>query len=443
MAEQINFALLLTALLESNELTHEEAKEALEEVLKKAFEIEKDHLSRYEEEDPEPADVKVTVDLNEGKVEVVKHLQVTEDYSQALRFKQIELTDERIEGLGLNPGDIFEEVINLNEITDTMRNRIGQLFKQKLSELDKKKTYEKFSLHRNELLSPTVHKILKHGNLILDYNGDSIFMPSREISSLDKDKIVIGRPLTIFVLDVEEMSKDAQIIASRANPQFVSKLIEREIDDVHDGVVTIEAISREAGFKTKVAVSTTDPNIDPVGSIIGVKGQKIKPIVEEIGGERLDVIKYHPDIKQFIAEALLPAEITGIKVEEDEEGWRTATVIVEEDQFLPALGKGGINIKLAAILTKSKLDVKTIAEAKAEGIEWEAISKSKFVSQGQTAIIDLDEFGHISDDVHHDEVTDFSDHDYGMDDHFEEFHPTTNEEEDFYHPDEDEYEEEF
>ncbi len=443
MAEQINFALLLTALLESNELTHEEAKEALEEVLKKAFEIEKDHLSRYEEEDPEPADVKVTVDLNEGKVEVVKHLQVTEDYSQALRFKQIESTDERIEGLGLNPGDIFEEVINLNEITDTMRNRIGQLFKQKLSELDKKKTYEKFSLHRNELLSPTVHKILKHGNLILDYNGDSIFMPSREISSLDKDKIVIGRPLTIFVLDVEEMSKDAQIIASRANPQFVSKLIEREIDDVHDGVVTIEAISREAGFKTKVAVSTTDPNIDPVGSIIGVKGQKIKPIVEEIGGERLDVIKYHPDIKQFIAEALLPAEITGIKVEEDEEGWRTATVIVEEDQFLPALGKGGINIKLAAILTKSKLDVKTIAEAKAEGIEWEAISKSKFVSQGQTAIIDLDEFGHISDDVHHDEVTDFSDHDYGMDEHFEEFHPTTNEEEDFYHPDEDEYEEEF
>ncbi len=443
MSEQINFALLLTALLESNELTHEEAKEALEEVLKKAFEIEKDHLSRYEEEDPEPADVKVTVDLNEGKVEVVKHLQVTEDYSQALRFKQIESTDERIEGLGLNPGDIFEEVINLNEITDTMRNRIGQLFKQKLSELDKKKTYEKFSLHRNELLSPTVHKILKHGNLILDYNGDSIFMPSREISSLDKDKIIIGRPLTIFVLDVEEMSKDAQIIASRANPQFVSKLIEREIDDVHDGVVTIEAISREAGFKTKVAVSTTDPNIDPVGSIIGVKGQKIKPIVEEIGGERLDVIKYHPDIKQFIAEALLPAEITGIKVEEDEEGWRTATVIVEEDQFLPALGKGGINIKLAAILTKSKLDVKTIAEAKAEGIEWEAISKSKFVSQGQTAIIDLDEFGHISDDVHHDEVTDFSDHDYGMDEHFEEFHPTTNEEEDFYHPDEDEYEEEF
>ncbi len=447
MADE-KYLLQLQEFLEQKGLTQEETKLYLEEVFRKAFEIDKDHLSKYEEEEPAPAEVKIDINLEDGSVKIVKYLTVSEDYSQELRFRQIEVTDDKIAGLGLNVGDVYEEVINLDDISATKSQRVKQLFLQKLSEIEKIKLYNKFSKHKNELLSPTVHKILRKGNLILDYNGDSIFMPFSEISALDKDKIVIGRPLTIFVLDIEEMSKDAQIIASRAHPQFVAKLIEREIDDVHDGVVHIDSIAREAGFKTKVAVSTTDANIDPVGSIIGVKGQKIKPIVEEIGGERLDIIKYHPDIKQFIAEALLPAEITGIKVTEDEEGWRTASVIVEEDQFLPALGKRGLNIKLAAILTKSKLDVKTVAEAKEEGIEWEPISKSKFVAQTSGSLIDLDEFEHITHDVNHHEEDvfggDFSEEDYGMDDHhFNEYNGNRSEEADFYNPDEDEFDEEF
>ncbi len=441
----------LNEFLKEKELTQEEVKLYLEEVFRKAFEIDSDHLTRYEraeEVEPQPAEIKVDIDLDEGKVTIVKYLMVTDEYSQEMRFRQIDPSDERIEGLGLQIGDVYEETINLDEITGMKAQRVKQLFLQKLSEIEKIKLYNKFSKHRNELLSPTVHKILNKGNLILDYNGDSIFMPLGEISPLDKDKIIIGKPLTIFVLDVEEMSKDAQIIASRANPQFVSKLIEREIDDVHDGVVIIESISREAGFKTKVAVSTTDPNIDPVGSIIGVKGQKIKPIVDEIGGERLDIIKYHPDIKQFIAEALLPAEITGIKLVEDEEGWRTASVIVEEDQFLPALGKKGLNIKLAAILTKSKLDVKTVAEAKEEGIEWEPISKSKYVSQGASSIIDLEEFDNIADEMGHEhdlhDDTMFSGDEYEIhDDQFNFQNDDSHGEDDFYHPDEDDYQEDF
>ncbi len=241
-------------------------------------------------------------------------------------------------------------------------------------------------------------------------------------------------------MDIEELSKDAQIIASRKHPKFIEKLIEREIDDVHDGVVVIESIAREAGFKTKVAVSTSDSNVDPVGSIIGVKGQKIKPIVEEIGGERLDVIKYHDDIKQFIAEALLPAEISGIKIEINEEGRRTATVIVEEEQFLPALGKKGINIKLAAILTKTKIDVRTIQVAKEEGIEWEAISKSKFVSQSQTPLIDLDEYESATEEMAHELSNDsFTMDDYELEDDF--MKDESQIEDDFYDPENDEDEE--
>ncbi len=420
MADE-NYLNQLQEFLEQKGHTKEETKIYLEEVFKKAFEIGRDSMSKYDEEDPTPAEVTADVDLDEGKIVITRRLEVIEeeDYSTVNRFKQIEVTNEKLEGLGLKAGEIFEEVIDLDSITFTQIGRVKQLFLQKLSEIDKIKQYAKFLKHKNELLTAKIHKILKWDNLILDYDGDSIFMPGKELSPLDKSKIAIGNPLTVFVLEVEEMSKDAQMIASRSNPQFVAKLIEREIEDVHDGVVTIEAIAREAGFKTKVAVSTTEENVDPVGSIIGVKGLKIKPIVEEIGGERLDVIKYHPDIKQFIAEALLPAEITGIKVEEDEEGWRTATVVVQEDQFLPALGKRGLNIKLAAILTKSKLDVKTVAEADAEGIKWEPISKTKFVAQpAQQSIIDLDDYEHVHHEMagdQHEEIH-IDDSHYEMDD---------------------------
>ncbi len=443
------FITQLHEFLESKGLTQEETKLYLEEVFKKSFEIDKDHLSKYEEEDPEPALIKVNIDLEEGKVEIIKSLTVTDDYSQVKRFQQIETTDERIEGLGLNVGDIFEEKIDLDSITSTKAQRVKQLFLQKLSEIEKIKLYNKFSKYKNELIVPKVHKILKRGNVILDFHGDSIFMPSREISPLDKDIIKIGNPITIFVLDIEELAKDAQIIASRANPQFVAKLIEREIDDVHDGVVAIESIAREPGFKTKVAVSTQDPNVDPVGSIIGVKGQKIQPIVSEINGERLDVIKYHGDIKQFIAEALLPAEITGIKLVEDEEGWRTASVIVEEDQFLPALGKRGINIKLAAILTRTKLDVKTVREAQEEGIDWEPISKTKFVAQTQDNVINLDDIHDMTSDIHHYNAEDsnedamFTEDDYEIDDNFFFDDKKDSNDDEFYNPDEDEHDDEF
>jgi len=181
----------------------------------------------------------------------------------------------------------------------------------------------------------------------------------------------------VYVLDVEKESKDAQIIGSRAQIGFVEKLIEREIEDVADGVVNIVKIAREPGAKTKVAVSSTLQEVDPVGAIIGVKGTKIQPIIEELSGERIDIIKYHDDLGKFIAEAVLPAKIKGVKIKIDEEGQKFVTVVVDKDEFLPTIGKKGINVKLAAILTGTKLDVKTVEEAEAEGIEWDVVVEEK------------------------------------------------------------------
>lgn len=422
MENKENFVTQLQEFLESKGLTQDEAEQYLVEVFKKAFEKDRDALSKYEEEEPESANVEVKIDMTNGDVSIERFMDVVEEKTIFSRFRQIESGDERLEGTDLSIGDQYKEVILLDDLTMGKRQHIKQLFLQKLSEVEKMNIYKKFSKFKGELLNAKIHNVLSRGNLILDFNGDSIFMPANEVSPLDRDRIVEGKYLPIYVLEIEELSKDAQIIASRKNPNFVSKLIEQEIDDVSDGVVNIEAVAREAGFKTKVAVSTSVAEVDPVGSIIGVRGQKIKPIVDEIGGERLDVIKYHEDIEQFIAEALLPAEIVGIKVTESEEGWREAIVIVEQDQFLPALGKRGLNIKLAAILTKSKIDVKTVAEAKEDGIEYKEITKSKFVSKNNSDFIgnmDLDEFGTIEDIAEQQDDSMFSDEDYDMSEQFD------------------------
>ncbi len=438
----VNYIEQLKMFLEDKGLTEAETKEHLEDVFRKAFEKDRDALSKYDEEEPESANVEVNIDLETGKIDIKKHILVVDEMKIISRFREVEPDHESIEGLGLKVGDSHTIDINIDEINMGKRQHIKQLFLQKLSEIEKIKVYNKFSKYKGELLTPKVHKVLSRDNVILDYDGDSIFMPANEVSPLDGPKIKLGNPVTIYVLDIEELSKDAQIIASRKHPQFVAKLVEREIDDVQDGIVTVEGCAREAGFKTKIAVSTNDGNVDPVGSIIGVKGQKIKPIIDEIGGERLDVIKYHEDIKQFIAEALLPAEIKGIKMDEEigEDGVarKTATVIVDQDQFLPALGKRGINIKLAAILTKTKLDVKTPAEAAEEGIEWEPVTKTKFVSQGGGNMVDLEEYENLTEEmaITIDNETDISEYDdYVVDDNFGINDEQTSEDE-FFNPDE-------
>lgn len=448
-----NFVSVFNDFLISKKLTEEEAQIILRDVFSKAFEKDKDALSNYENgeiENPEPAVVKVEFEITTGKIIVKRILEVVEEKTIVSRFKQIEFSNEKIKDLNLSIGDNYEEIIDFSKIDNTKILHIKQLFLQKLSEFEKKKVFQKFSKFKGELLNAKIHKIIKKGSVILDYDGNSIFMPANEISPLDKDKIFVGNTLTIYVLEISELSKDAQIIASRRSPKFIEKLIEREIDDVQDGVVIIESIAREIGFKTKIAVSTTDINVEPVGSIIGFKGGKIKPILDELGGERVDVIKYHSDIKQFIAESLLPAEVRGIKINKIEESnkfydWESK-VIVDDKDFLPALGKRGINIKLAAILTRTKIDVKTVDMAREEGIIWEPIVKERFSKPERVnSVINTDDYeNYVEEMEEYDDIeSNFSDSDYDFNENFtlrNNNNSMENSDENYYNPDEEEEE---
>ncbi len=442
MKKKETFVNQLHTFLENQGLKKEEAKTYLVEVFMKAFGKDRDALSRYDEEEPQPANVVVDIDMDKGTVSITRTKDVVEEKTIIGRFTQIESSDEELSGLGLSIGDKYVEKIDLEGINNSKRQHIKQLFLQKLTEIEKQKVYARFSKFKGQLLNVKVHRILNKGNVILEYEGDTIFMPSNEIPFSDKENMKENDFITIYVLEIEEEFRDAQIIASRRNPQLVAKLIEREIDDVSDGTIIIEGISRESGFKTKVAVSSTLQEVDPVGSIIGVRGQKIKPILDELSGERLDVIKYSEDIKQFIVSALSPAEISGIKIiEQKEDELIQVTVIVEKDQFLPAIGKKGMNIKLAAILTKSKIDVKTIEEATEEGIEWERIVRERRPSQNYNKFtnerIELGDFSSI-EDLAENNISNFSDDDYDIEENRDSLLNNDLPEEDDYNDDYDE-----
>ncbi len=357
----------LTLLAEQKGITKEEVKNYLIEVFTKAF----NKTDDWDYKNPiEEADVIVNLDIEQGSIKVSKRFEIVNEIDPIKKLKQLLPSDEKLVGKHLNVGDTFEEHIDLSKISQKQLQHIKQLLIQKTREAEKNKLYQAFSSRQGTLVNAKVFRV-EENYAILDIDGVSIFMPKSEMNPMER--LQQNSFILVYITKVDPTAKDAQIVASRASAFFVSKLIEQEIDDVGNGTVTINAVARQVGYKTKIAVSTLNQDIDPVGSLIGVKGTKIKIVQDAIHNERIDVIPYYSDIKKFIATALAPAKIKGIKMTSEEEGKKHAIVVVDDSEFLSAIGKQGINVKLAAKLTGVNIDVKTLSTATEEGIEFESV----------------------------------------------------------------------
>ena len=180
-------------------------------------------------------------------------------------------------------------------------------------------------------------------------------MPTKE--QVPTETYRVNDKIKGYVLDVERGAKGApQVIVSRSHPDFVRKLLEFEIPEIYEGVIEIKSVSRDPGYRSKVAVYSPDPNIDPVGSCVGQKGVRIQNVINELNGEKIDVIEWNEDPSIYISSALLPAKILAVDIKEEE---RFAQVIVPDDQLSLAIGKSGQNARLAAKLTNWKIDIKS------------------------------------------------------------------------------------
>ena len=258
----------------------------------------------------------------------------------------------------INPDLGLEDTVDI-EIVPRNFGRIAaqtakQVIIQKLREAEREIVYNEFNDRKGEIVSGIIQKADKN-IVVMDLGKLEGVMPAKE--QIPTEHYRVNDKIKGYVLDVKKEQKGApQVIVSRSHPDFVRKLLEFEIPEIYEGVIEIKSVSRDPGYRSKVAVYSPDPNIDPVGSCVGQKGVRIQNVINELNGEKIDVIEWNEDPSIYIAASLLPAQVLAVDVKQEE---KFAQVIVPDNQLSLAIGKSGQNARLAAKLTDWKIDIKS------------------------------------------------------------------------------------
>lgn len=330
----------------------EKEKGILKEELLEA--IETALLAAYKKNYGEKENARVSINRDTGEVKV---------FSRRLIVEEVQNNEEEIsleEAVSLKRrsklGDYFEIEINAETFKRNAIQNAKQIVVQKVRECEKRNIFNKFKQIENSIVSATVRKTDEKGNLYVDINGLEAIVPEKELSPADK--FLQGDRVKIFVGDVEESTKYTKSFLSRKDDELMRGLLKLEIPEIEDGTIEIKQISREAGSRTKVAVYSDDQNIDIKGACIGKNGMRIQSIIDELKDEKIDIVIWSEDIREFVKNALNPAEVISVEIiEENEE--KIARVIVREEQLSLAIGKKGQNSRLAARLCGIKIDIHT------------------------------------------------------------------------------------
>lgn len=296
--------------------------------------------------------VKIIMDKDTGNFHVYVEKEVVEEVEDS--NTQISVEDAKKVSKSLNIGDTAQVEIMPKNFGRIAAQTAKQVIMQKIREASREYLFNEFSDRKGEIVSGLIQKA-DGGIVVVDLGRLEGVMPLKEQVATESYKV--NDKLRAYVLDVEKGSKGApQVIISRAHADFVRKLFELEIPEIYEGVIEIKSVSRDAGSRSKVAVYSPNENIDPVGSCVGQKGIRIQNIINELGGEKIDVIEWNEDPAIYISAALLPAQVLAVDIKEEE---KFAQVIVPDDQLSLAIGKSGQNARLAAKLTNWKIDIKS------------------------------------------------------------------------------------
>ena len=299
--------------------------------------------------------VKITMDKETGEIHVYAEKDIVEKPEDVENSKlQICLEDARKINKKLEVGDKAEIEQVPKNFGRIAAQTAKQVIVQKIREASRNFLFDEFNERKGEIVSGIVQKA-DGGIVVLDLGKLEGIMPVKE--QIPTEKYKVNDKIRAYILDVERGIKGApQVIVSRANNDFVRKLFELEIPEIYEGLIEIKGVSRDPGNRCKVAVYSQNENIDPVGSCVGQKGIRIQNIINELNGEKIDVIEWSEDPAIYISAALLPAEVMAVDVKPEE---KFAQVIVRDDQLSLAIGKSGQNARLAARLTNWKIDIKS------------------------------------------------------------------------------------
>ncbi len=288
-----------------------------------------------------------------GEIEVFEFKEVVEDVKD--ENLEISLEDAHKMDPDSELGDSLGVKMETEKFGRIAAQSAKQVVIQRLKEAERHVVYDDFKDRRGEIINGIVQRF-DRGAIIVNLGRTEAELPGKE--QIPRESYKQGDRIRGYVLDVREFSRGPQIILSRTHPNFVSALFENEVPEIHEGIVQIMQISREPGSRSKIAVVSKDGDVDPVGACVGMKGRRVQAVVQELRGEKLDIITWDADPAKFICNALAPAEIVRVIVDEEN---RSMEVVVPDDQLSLAIGKRGQNVRLASRLTGWRLDV--ISEA--------------------------------------------------------------------------------
>lgn len=302
--------------------------------------------------------VKVTIDRETGEIHVYSQKTVVEEVFDNVTEIGLEEAQE------INPTYDLDDVVDF-EVTPKNFGRVAaQLAKgvvtQRIREAERSIIYGEYKEKEYDIITGTVLREDK-GNVFVNIGKlETAIGPNEQIP---REKYKFNEKIKLYVVEVKNTSKGAQIIVSRTHPGLVKRLFELEVPEIYEGIVEIKSISREAGSRSKIAVVSHDENIDPMGACVGAKGARVQNIVNELKGEKIDIIKWSKNPEEFIENSLSPAKVLSVTVDEDK---KSAKVIVDDNQLSLAIGKEGQNVRLAAKLTNWKIDIKSKSQAELE-----------------------------------------------------------------------------
>jgi transcription termination/antitermination protein NusA len=294
-------------------------------------------------------DLRVTIDPRTGEITalanliVVEHIQNVHDEILLVRAKKIKPE--------ANVGDVIEVEVTPEGFGRIAAQTARQAILQRIRQIEKEMIFDEFKDRAGEIVSGTVRRF-DRSDVIVDLGKFEAIMPMRErVATEDYN---IGDRIRAYVVAVENSNRGPEIIISRSHPNFVRRLFEVEVSEIADRTVEIKAISREAGYRTKIAVWSADEKVDPVGACVGMRGSRVKNIVRELNQEKVDIIRWSADPREFVVEALKPAKIKSITIDEDR---HAVQVTVEEDQLSLAIGRRGQNARLTSRLTGWEINI--------------------------------------------------------------------------------------
>lgn len=325
--------------------------------------VEASLISAYRRNFGAVTNIEVRIEQDTGDVRVYAAKEVVEDVTDDKA--EISLPEAR----ETNPDAVLGDVLMV-ESTPRDFGRIAaqtakQVILQRIREAERDALYSSFADSAGEIANGTIQSHDLHsGDVVVNLEGAEAVLPSRE--QVPNEKYRRGQRIRAYVVEVRKGSRGPQITLSRRSPALLRRLLELEVPEIFSGAVEIKAIAREAGSRSKVAVHATQEGVDPVGSCVGVRGGRIQNVVNELGGEKIDVVQWSPDVATFIANSLSPAKVMNVLLNDVLDGGKTATVIVPDRQLSLAIGKEGQNARLAAKLTNWRIDIKSATEAAEE-----------------------------------------------------------------------------